>query len=64
MKLGKKITTSSIISQRDDRGGCGEIKLSPYDATIPRVTENVYMAGRHQLYFDPSDPYGNGFTLR
>jgi proline racemase len=39
-------------------------KFGPYDAVIPEVSGTASIAGRNEFYFDPGDPYVNGFLLR
>jgi len=39
-------------------------KFGPYDAVIPEVSGTASIVGRNEFYFDPEDPYANGFILR
>ncbi len=39
-------------------------KLGPYDAVIPEVGGTASIIGRNEFYFDPEDPFRNGFLFR
>jgi trans-L-3-hydroxyproline dehydratase len=62
--LNERITIESII------GSTMSVKLTditnfgPYDAIIPEVSGTASITGRHDFYFDPSDPLRTGFILR
>ena len=62
--LNERITIESII------GSTMSVKLTditnfgPYDAIIPEVSGTASITGRHEFYFDPTDPLRTGFILR
>lgn len=39
-------------------------KFGPYDAVIPEVSGTASIIGRNEFYFDPEDPFREGFILR
>jgi trans-L-3-hydroxyproline dehydratase len=39
-------------------------KFGPYEAVIPEVSGTASFIGRNEFYFDPDDPFCNGFLLR
>jgi trans-L-3-hydroxyproline dehydratase len=39
-------------------------KFGPYDAVVPRVSGTASVTGRHEFYFDPDDPFREGFIFR
>jgi trans-L-3-hydroxyproline dehydratase len=39
-------------------------KFGPYDAVIPEVSGTASIIGRNEFYFDPEDPFRDGFFLR
>jgi trans-L-3-hydroxyproline dehydratase len=38
--------------------------FGPYDAVIPEVSGTASIIGRNEFYFDPEDPFRDGFFLR
>ena len=39
-------------------------KFGPHDAVIPEVTGTASIIGRNEIYFDPKDPFRDGFIFR
>ena len=39
-------------------------QFGPYDAVVPEVSGTASMIGRNEFYFDPEDPFRNGFIFR
>jgi trans-L-3-hydroxyproline dehydratase len=39
-------------------------RFGPYAAVIPRVSGTASFIGRNEFYFDPDDPFRNGFIFR
>ena len=39
-------------------------KFGPHDAVIPEVSGTASIIGRNEFYFDPEDPFREGFILR
>ena len=39
-------------------------RFGPYEAVIPRVSGTASFIGRNEFYFDPDDPFRNGFIFR
>jgi trans-L-3-hydroxyproline dehydratase len=38
--------------------------FGPYSAIIPEVSGTAHITGRNEFWFDPQDPFANGFLLR
>jgi proline racemase len=64
LEQNRSITIESIL------GSCMEVKVvdtvqyGPYQAVIPEVYGRAWITGRNEFYFDPSDPWKNGFIFR
>jgi len=64
LKLGQKITVESVIGSEMSVEAIEETRFGGYNAIVPRVSGKAYLIGRHELYFDPADPYRQGFAAR
>ena len=64
LQLGEKITIESIIGSVMTVQAVEATKFGPYDAVIPEVSGTASITGRNEFYFDPDDPFREGFILR
>ena len=62
--LHEQITIESIVDSTMSVQVVEATKLGPYDAVTPEVSGTASIIGRHEFYFDPDDPFRNGFILR
>ena len=42
----------------------GSAKFGPHDAVVPQVSGSAYFTGRNEFWFDPGDPWAQGFIFR
>ena len=64
LQLNKKITIESIVGSLMTVQAVEVTKFGPYDAVIPEVSGTASITGRNEFYFDPEDPFREGFILR
>jgi len=64
LELGEKITIESILGSLMTVRAVEVAKFGPYDAVIPEVGGTASITGRSEFYFDPDDPFREGFILR
>lgn len=64
LKLNEKITIESIIGSTMTVQAVEVTKFGPYDALIPEVSGTASITGQNEFYFDPEDPFRQGFILR
>jgi proline racemase len=64
LSLNQEITIESIIGSTMTVQAVEATKFGPYEAVIPEVSGTACFTGRHEFYFDPDDPFGQGFLLR
>ncbi|HET8780798.1 MAG TPA: proline racemase family protein [Pyrinomonadaceae bacterium] len=62
--LDERVTIESILGSTMSVEVLEVTKFGPYDAVIPEVSGTASIVGRNEFYFDPEDPYSNGFILR
>jgi trans-L-3-hydroxyproline dehydratase len=62
--LNERVTIESILGSTMSVEVVGVTKFGPYDAVIPEVSGTASITGRHEFYFDPDDPFREGFILR
>ena len=62
--LHEQITIESIVDSTMSVQVVEATKLGPHDAVTPEVSGTASIIGRHEFYFDPDDPFRNGFILR
>ncbi|HYX30574.1 MAG TPA: proline racemase family protein, partial [Pyrinomonadaceae bacterium] len=61
LKLNEKITIESILGSVMSMRAVEATKFGPYDAVIPEVSGTASITGRSEFYFDPDDPFRDGF---
>jgi trans-L-3-hydroxyproline dehydratase len=64
LKLDERVTIESILGSTMSVKVVEVTKFGPYDAVIPEVSGSASIIGRNEFYFDPKDPFRNGFILR
>ena len=62
--LNERLTIESILGSTMSVKVAEVTKCGPYDAVIPEVTGTASIIGRNEFYFDPEDPFRNGFIFR
>jgi trans-L-3-hydroxyproline dehydratase len=62
--LNQKITVESILGSTMTVQAVEITKFGPYEAVVPEVSGTASIIGRNEFYFDPEDPFGQGFILR
>ena len=60
----ERITIESILGSTMSVEVVELTKFGEYDAVIPEVGGTASYTARNEFYFDPDDPYANGFLLR
>ncbi|TNE69712.1 MAG: proline racemase [Bacteroidetes bacterium] len=64
LPLGQTITIESITGSTMQVCALEETSFGPYPAVIPEVSGTAAFTGRHTFYFDPEDPFREGFIFR
>src|SRR5215831_1474452 len=64
LRLNEKITIESILGSTMTVQAVEATEFGPYEAVIPEVGGMASIVGRNEFYFDPEDPFIEGFILR
>ena len=64
LSLDQPITIESIVDSTMSVKVVEATKFGPFEAVIPEVSGTASITGRNEFYFDPEDPFRNGFILR
>jgi len=64
LQMNEKIVIESIVGSTMAVEIVELTKFGSYDAVIPKVSGTASFTGRHEFYFDPEDPFREGFILR
>ena len=64
LRLNEKITIESILGSTMTVQAVEATEFGPYEAVIPQVGGTASIVGRNEFYFDPEDPFIEGFILR
>lgn len=64
LPLNQKITIESIVGSVMTVAAVETIKFGPHEAIVPEVSGTASITGRNEIYFDPDDPFREGFMLR
>jgi trans-L-3-hydroxyproline dehydratase len=62
--LNERVTIESILGSTMSVEVVELTKFGPYDAVIPEVSGTASITGRNEFYFDPEDPFRQGFIFR
>lgn len=64
LRLNERVTIESILSSTMSVEVVEVTKFGPYDAVIPEVSGTASITGRNEFYFDPDDPFQQGFIFK
>jgi proline racemase len=64
LKLDETITIESITGSTMGVTVRELNTFGDFNAVIPEVSGTAFITGRHSFYFDPEDPFGQGFIFR
>src|SRR5215472_9044566 len=64
LDLNEKITIESILGSTMTVQAVEATKFGPHEAVIPEVGGTASIVGRNEFYFDPEDPFVEGFIFR
>ena len=64
LQLNERITIESIVGSVMTVAAVEATRFGPYEAIIPEVSGTASITGRNEFYFDPDDPFREGFILR
>jgi len=64
LKIGEKISIESILGSTMDVELTGLTTFGPHKAIIPVISGTACFTGKHQFWFDPEDPFKDGFLMR
>ncbi len=62
--LNERVAIESILASTMSVEVVDVTKFGSYDAVIPEVSGTASITGRNEFYFDPDDPFRNGFIFR
>jgi proline racemase len=62
--LNEPITIESIVGSTMTVQAVETTRFGPHDAIIPEVSGTASITGQNEFYFDPEDPFREGFILR
>lgn len=62
--VNEPVTIESIVGSTMRVKVVEITRFGPHDAVIPEVSGTASIIGRNKFYFDPEDPFRNGFFLR
>ena len=60
----ERVTIESIVGSTMSMKVMEVTKFGTFDAVVPEVSGTASITGRNEFYFDPEDPFRNGFILR
>ncbi|HEX6043290.1 MAG TPA: proline racemase family protein [Pyrinomonadaceae bacterium] len=64
LAVNEPITIESVVGSTMSVKVAEVTTFGPHDAVIPEVSGTASIIGRNEFYFDPDDPFRNGFILR
>lgn len=64
LDLNQRITIESILGSTMSVEAVKKVDFHGYEAVIPKVTGSASFVGQNEFWFDPNDPYRNGFIFR
>lgn len=64
LKLNQEIKIESITDSIMTVQATATTQYAQYQAVVPMVGGTASITGQHEFYFDPSDPFKNGFLIR
>jgi proline racemase len=64
LRANEKITIESIVGSTMSVEIVEVTKFGPYEAVVPEVSGTASIICRNEFYFDPDDPFREGFIFR
>lgn len=64
LKPGEAIEIESILGSTMKVELAEVTRFGPHEAVVPRVSGTAFFTGRNTFYFDPQDPFKEGFLIR
>jgi trans-L-3-hydroxyproline dehydratase len=64
LQLNEPITIESILGSTMTVRAIERTEFGQYEAVIPEVGGTAFITGRNECYFDPTDPFTEGFLFR
>jgi proline racemase len=64
LRLNETIQIESLLGSTMTVKAIERTQFGPYNAVIPEVGGTAFITGQTELYFDPDDPFCNGFIFR
>ncbi len=64
LKLNECITIESITGSTMTVAATETCKFGQFNAIIPKVGGDAWITGQHEFFFDPEDPFKEGFIFR
>jgi len=64
LNLNQPITIESILGSTMTVEAIEKVNFHGYEAVLPKVTGSASFVGKNECWFDPNDPYKNGFIFR
>ncbi len=64
LNLGQPITIESILGSTMTVEAIEKTTFGGFESVIPKVTGSASFTGSNTFYFDPTDPYKDGFIFR
>ncbi len=64
LTVNEPIVIESILGSTMSVEVVAVTKFGPYDAIVPKVSGTASFVSRNEFYFDPEDPFRNGFIFR
>lgn len=64
LELNRTIEIESILGSTMTVRIAQKTRFGDYDAVIPEVGGTAYIMGQNRFYFDPADPFPEGFMFR
>ncbi len=64
LQRGERIRVESIVGSTMDVEVVEETVFGDFPAVIPEVSASAFFSGKHEFFFDPNDPFKEGFIFR
>ncbi len=64
LRLKERVTIESILGSTMSVEVVEVTKFGPYEAVVPEISGTASITGRNEFYFDPEDPFREGFIFR
>ena len=64
LRRGEEIVVESLVGSRFGGRVVEEAEVAGRPAVVPEVSGSAWITGRHEFFFAPDDPFGEGFLVR